>query len=274
MSIECMILLILCIGIVLLRISLLIFSDHCFTFLKKYYIADLLVNALVLCGLIAAISGMIIDIIYTSDKTSIVTEYKNTENIEVNTANSKETLRISIADTYTRDNVKYYVIETDEPEHPQFTLTETEYDKYIGVNDIIDSQVYRLQLDSTICTGKYIYMANDECLEQALEKFLAKHEGMIEKNDPEGYETFVSGDTSWTIHTDFIEENAYFKLNSHCGKNYFSKEYLKDTNVLEVKRYSFLGEKDFTEEDIKQCKELMDEMNVTILNEIKSRSSI
>ena len=171
MSIECMLLLMLCIGIVLLLISFLIYTGYCFTFLKDSTV-DLLVKVLVLCGLIAVMSGMIIDTIYTSDKTSIVTEYKNTENIEVSTANSKETLRISIADTYTRDNVKYYVIETDEPEHPQFTLTETEYDKYIGVNDIIDSQVYRLQLDSTICTGKYIYMANDECLEQALETFL------------------------------------------------------------------------------------------------------
>ena len=83
------------------------------------------------------------------------TESKNKEiqrsASEITTSKENAMARITIDDSYKKAGVKYYEFYTDLTYNKKFTLSEEEYDKYIGAgNDAVDSTIYSLDAKTVI----------------------------------------------------------------------------------------------------------------------------
>ena len=192
----------------------------------------------------------------TGCNTKITDEYESVEDISVEHNSSNEMARITIKDEYTKDSIKYFVFTTNVSGDKKFTLSEADYDKYIGIgNNAVDCTIYNLKLNTT----------------------LLNYDGLIIPNSalPTGSNDYQ---TLWdTIDKiDNVDANypaiPSFYISSAYGTDFTYGEYQiyvpyksKTMNEeINLRRCSFAGESDFTEEEIDDYKQIMDKVSLTI----------
>lgn len=191
-----------------------------------------------------------------------VTAYSNEDDLKIEHTKESKLARIHIVDSYTKGGEKYIVFKTDVSGWHQFTMSEQEYDKYIGLgNDAVDCTIWQLTADNVIYEEKYI-----------------QHKGIKRKDIENGIGKSDISDILWHHNCGenscIVVDRAYGKrfqegtyyIDVLCGvqkgTNYYS--YIK--NNLRVKRLSFLGKTDFSEDEIKEYKAALDKTGKKIVN--------
>lgn len=161
--------------------------------------------------------------------------YSNKDDIQVETYSVDTLARITIVDTYKKNDVTYYILQTNVSDDREWTLSEAEYDEIIGLgNDAIDCTVHYLKCNTKIISQSYSPFFGsflENALSEALRKLGAKYHNLPSTSIKSIYDMkFNSGE-------------YYF-----CTVNSNGAEWIE--NKLTLKRYSFMGESSFTEEEI------------------------
>lgn len=201
---------------------------------------------------------LIITTFLTGCSTKITDEYRGIEDINVEHDFNNKTARITIKDEYTKDNVKYFVFTTDISDDKKFTLSEADYDKYIGNgNDAVDCTIYSLNLNTTLLNYDGLIIPNS-----ALPGSSNDYQTLwntIDKID--------NVDANYPAIPSFYISSAY-GTEFLCGEYAIEVPYKTKTINEEISlcRYSFAGETDFTEEEIDEYKQIMDKVSLDYLS--------
>lgn len=172
--------------------------------------------------------------------------YSSKEDIQVEAYSVDKLARITIADTYKKNDVTYYVIQTDVSGDREWTLTEAEYDEIIGLgNDAIDCTVHYLKCNSKIISQSY-HSLWGSVLDIELSKVLSEFDVK--------YHTFPSTGIKSIYDMKFNSGEYYIDTTQTA-----EEELVK--SKLTLKRYSFVGESAFTEEEIDAYVEFMHKIN-------------
>lgn len=194
---------------------------------------------------------LIMDSIIPNVKSRIL--YENKDNITTKLSERHETARINITDTYTKSGIKYYIFTTDVSRNRTFTCSEEEYDKYIGLgNNAVDCTIYTLYCASDIYKDYYF-----------LEDI--------------GHLEATENTKDYSFHSDILCSPYY--IDSAYGKCFAYGDFCLDveneegwiiknstwTTEMRIQKYSFLGDTEFSEEELEKYKDLMDKVNKSIL---------
>lgn len=185
--------------------------------------------------------------------------YSDKDDIQVEHSANDTLARITIVDTYRKNDVTYHIVKTSVSGDKEWTFSEAEYDELFGLgNDAIDCTVYKLKCTSTIHSKYFSTIIK-----------AASHTKL-------GRINYDSEDISWHhgIPTTDNIKKAY-GTNFDYGDFYVyaghsnTKEYIGST--LTLKRYSFAGESDFTEEEINAYVEVMHRVNVELADRLLNK---
>lgn len=154
-----------------------------------------------------------------SDEMAVVSETNET----------KELARLKIKDTYKKDGMRYYIFRSDISEDREFILSEEEWNKYIGYgNDAVDCNVYTLTMQGNI--------------------------GTIKGFPNPSYTKQVYGIDDSEM-TDGLDDGARINIivEATDDRTLYKQTFDAYGRIL-IKRYSFVGEKDFSEKEIEEVK--------------------
>lgn len=185
--------------------------------------------------------------------------YEDIENIDATNTTEKVIARIYIKDSYVMGGENYYIFTTSETGKKEFTLSETEYDQYIGIgNDAVEGYEYKFVLESKLLylpyNTNYWYNRHKHTCGYVMADFTGgvNEEGMtILAVDYSDYNTNLYGIT--------IKPKYKYE-----GKN--NALIMSESTMY---RYSFLGEKAFTDEEIVTYKENFNDDNLQIIELFK-----
>lgn len=185
---------------------------------------------------------------------STASKYNGIDSIDVSHTSEKTFIRIYIEDTYVMGGEKYYIFKTSETGETEFTLSETDYNKYIGEgNDAVEGYVYKLALESELLhfTNKISHISDKHlriCTD-ALYNLNTESTGQVPLNDTD-YKYYNTDLYSISITPELMHK---IKPNTII------------MSELKICRYSFLGENDFTDKEITTFKEDFDSKNLKII---------
>lgn len=186
--------------------------------------------------------------------------YSNKEDIVMETSFCEKMARIEITDTYTKNDMKYYVFETDISGDDTFTLSEEEYDKYIGLgNDAVDCTVYKLTCHSDVFSYNYHFglpngKLHDDC--QVLWDLVSASENI------RSYGSVVFGNDYIHIYRTSGMEFNYGDCILRCTCDNDRADVTVD---VEISHYSFAGDTEFAKEDIDQYKEVLNNLYLELV---------
>ena len=201
-----------------------------------------------------------------------VQKYTGTEDIETEHHTQEKLAKISVRDTYTKDGITYYEISTTATDNT-YTYTEQEYDEIFGLeNDAFDCEIYSLSMTSDIIkhTNRNVfdYLFDNQWFEPMKNTFYK----LLNNNEDIA---FTDGYSIRQLISPSSEADDYMKLicETYSDDDVTLAVYLKRNSqnqlvysTLYSTRYSFLGESDFTEEEIDGYRKELDEVNRYILS--------
>ena len=209
-----------------------------------------------------------------------VTTFMDSNTINVEHTSEKEMARINIEDSYTKDSVRYYVITSDVSGTAKFTLSEDDYDKYIGLeNDAVDCTIYNLELQSDVCEYKYnpLFTKDLPYNTYTMCDFMDAVPKIIDGKMYCAADSIFWDEDYYILKTSDSNGNEVcFDLNSQFYSMHISsfpgqRRHKQISSKMELKRYSFAGEKDFSEDEICTYKDVMVTVNTDICNEIEKK---
>lgn len=215
---------------------------------------------LILCTCIFLFTGC-------SDKEEY--SYASADIVMEHTSNSG-VARINITDQYTKAGKKYYIFTTDKTNEIYFILSEEEYDKYIGMgNDAVDYTAYTLNFDAPIVKYSYLFIPKN-----GLPVFHGSYGTALSSSDLKALITQMDA-TKYTFDESY---NIIFDpgMSKYDSFYIYASEYehnkCKIGSHLEMQRFSFLGQNDFTEDDINNYYEIMNQTNLDFLSILKKEN--
>lgn len=140
----------------------------------------------------------------------------------------------------------------------KFTFFEEEYDKYIGLeNDAFDCKIYNLTLTSDVIEYSHTVAGKSD-----LHKINMKYLSEYAKECNLDY---------YIYEEQYLDEKyIHISLNNVtvdvCLKHGKNEDNLSTS--IQLTRYSFIGDKDFSEDEIDKYIEIMDEINRFILDAV------
>ena len=202
----------------------------------------------------------------------MIEEVSKKDTLKFQTTEKNVEARITIKDTYTKNNITYRTFTTDVTEYKEFTLSEAEYDEFIGLNNnVLDCTIWSLSCDTDIYKYQYIrngengYFANRgpyAILDIMTDSDITFSE--IDKKINERKYSFFSSiydnrrNESVYIESvdgqDFSKEQYFIKYKSK-GKGLYCNGIVKRSFLTE--RYSFIGDHAFSKEDIAAYKKVI-----------------
>ena len=196
--------------------------------------------------------------------------YSKQEDIESVHEITETLAKITICDTYTKNNVLYYEFTTTATGSEVFTFSEDEYDALIGLNnDAIDCTTYTLTLSSPIIIYEQLsffeenllsMLKIDDIISYQPERFSFEKEYVYRINGPLNPRYY-----NWELEClSFDKDRQYASVTLNTAS--ISTDFL--TSDFKVTRYSFLGEQDFTEDDVLFYKEQLHDMNLFIIEAV------
>lgn len=195
----------------------------------------------------------------------VVSAYTDLADIKTEVDSYDKMARIEIIDTYTKAGVKYYVFTTDISQNKKFTLSEAEYDKYIGLgNNAVDCTVYNLNCYSNVFLYKYFLFPDMDLYNY---QSLWDIEDRIEHVNFSGY----VNENSVYVYTayDLVFEHGDYRIT--CGEDDDYREgdgrIKVVTTELDLNRYSFAGELAFSEEEINKYLQIMNDLNTEMVTQ-------
>lgn len=196
-----------------------------------------------------------------------VYSYQDTSDISVSHDADSKLARITIKDSYSMSGTEYYIFTTSITGDTEYTFSEEQYDAAFGLsNDAIDCQIYTLTLEAPVLQYK-----PNLCGKSPLNYFGSEYL-------PE-YEPYA--DAALTRTPSFVLSNGV-DYSGDSWERYFQKDVSKEVSVInecpgsgsicslsckmKLTRYSFLGEEDFTEEEIESYKEELNDLSSFVLD--------
>lgn len=182
--------------------------------------------------------------------------YAGKEELDVKLEKENKLARIKIEDSYVKGGVKYLIFTTDVSRQRRFLMSEEEYDKHIGKgNDAVDCTIWRLTENNEVYRAKYLGYPGIDC------------------------EDVIKGiqkiDVSWEYGgSDCVCVTSAYGKRFRCGDYCITLQckeegvvyyYSFAENNMKIERYSFLGETDFTEEEVEEYKTLLDKAGKDIV---------
>lgn len=197
--------------------------------------------------------------------------YQGSQDIKITRKSDSGTARINISDTYKKGGEKYFIFTTDMTGEQEFTLSEKKYDEYIGNdNDAVDYTSYNIQFETSLYKYRKniftsIYSNQDNTVEiiNSLEKY----------PDIEVYKENETSVTYSSLYIKKYQDNRFNKtdytVSSESDSKYFTG---RSTERLNVTHYSFMGEHDFTDDEVNHYCKVMDEISNNILSGIYQKN--
>lgn len=197
--------------------------------------------------------------------------YDSMDDIMVYNTESTEIARIEIVDTYTLAGENYYIFTTDLTGSEKFTLSESEYEEIIGAgNNAVECIVYELQIESNIYSYEYSVFPKHKLSDISDVAWIVSNCGY-----DEAFRNFAGLKSNEPVEKAYyLPDSTILKLPNYTGRdNNTFYLYLEDnkndnlvslTSHLKVYKYSFLGESNFTEEEISKYKGLVDDISTRI----------
>lgn len=186
-------------------------------------------------------------------------QYDSLKDMEITQDVQSVLAKIEIIDTYIKNDVQYYEIKTTATGDEIFTYSEKEYDEIFGLgNNAFDCEVYTLFIQVPVIKYESRKVLNISELDY------------FSIEDLEGYEfrnvvisASESGDV-WRVEClDLSTENKNVQvINKHPN----DREHELYTQIKE-RRYSFLGEINFTDNEIKEYQKELDSFNKSIIED-------
>lgn len=207
--------------------------------------------------------------------------FKDDPNIKAEHTSEEEMARITIKDSYTKSNIKYYIFTTNVSGTSRFTLSEEDYDKFIGIgNDAVDCTVYSLKLQSEISEYRYLGFpkgglpcSGSERAGYDLLDLMDDTSSIVESGS--GIDEILSPSSSrYFIYTAYDGEGSEVDFTTHNQeyKIFVSSKSSKQEQIcsrMELYHYSFIGEEDFTKDEIDKYNDVMTTVNGDISDKIK-----
>lgn len=197
-----------------------------------------------------------------------VYSYQDTSDISVHHDADSGLARITIKDSYSKAGTAYYIFTTDVTGDTEYTFSEEQYDATFGLsNDAIDCQIYTLTLEAPVLQYKPNF-----CRLSPLNYFGSED---LPEYGPYADATLTGSPSFVFLYNGVVNSDDYWE-------RYFQRDVSKEVSVIneypgsgsiyslsckmKLTRYSFLGEEDFTEEEIESYKEELDELSSFVLD--------
>ena len=203
----------------------------------------------------------------------VITSYSDNPKIKTEHTSENKVARITITDSYTKSGIKYYIFTTNVSGTRKFILSEKEYDEYIGLeNDAVDCTIYYLSLQSEVCKYKYWLISKyklpynrgfGENYFYYLDDLLGNTPEIIEKTSYQIKKAYDSSGNEVIFNEDYPEYKILMDSNPEVDKEQINAS-------MNLYRYSFVGENDFSKDDIAQYTDVMENVNKGICREINS----
>lgn len=183
-------------------------------------------------------------------------EIANIKPSQIKTETINGEARICIEDTYTKAGIKYYVITTDSSGFSRFILSEDEYGEYIGLgNDAVDYTAWKATCEREILLIKCpsgTVSAYPDIYYDALE--------MCQKiNDVKASYSCLAENITYAYGS-FFKKRELEISREIIDEKVFRMQFLLKSR-LNINRYSFMGDKPFTEHEIKEYEKILDKLN-------------
>jgi hypothetical protein len=192
----------------------------------------------------------------TGCRDKVKNKYSSLDDLDIEVYEENVMARIKITDSYTKDNIKYFIFTTNVSGERKFTLSEEEYDKFIGLNnDAVDCTIWHIKSNEDIFQDKYKTVANGNLTCYNLKNYLDEN---------------IPGFGSYSYYVGYsypigIESacDLKFKYSDYCidMNDYENEETVYVRSNIDICRYSFLGEKGYTDKEVQEYKEVIDKVS-------------
>lgn len=196
--------------------------------------------------------------------------YQGTQDIKITRGSDSGTARIKIKDTYKKEGENYIIFTTDQTEEQEFVLSKKKYDEYIGNgNDAVDYTSYNLQLDTVLYKYKdnilFVYSSNNDNTIK-LNNIIKKYQDIEVYQENKDHVGSSSICIKKYLDNKFDKPDYTILSENDKDKNDDTRAFTGRTvEILNVSRYSFMGETDFTEDDVNHYCKIIDEISNKIL---------
>lgn len=192
----------------------------------------------------------------TGCRDKVKNKYSSLDDLDIEVYEENVMARITITDLYTKDNIKYFIFTTNVLGERKFTLSEEEYDKFIGLNnDAVDCTIWHIKSNEDIFQDKYKTVANGNLTCYNLKNHL-------DENIPGLSSYFYYIGYSYPIGIESACD-LEFKYSDYCidMNDYENEETVYVRSNIDICRYSFLGEKGYTDKEVQEYKEVIDKVS-------------
>lgn len=197
-----------------------------------------------------------------------VTAYSGKEDLKfVHTAESK-LARVNIVDSYTKNGVKYLSFTTSVSGERTFLMSEDEYDKHFGKgNDAVDCTIWSLTERNVIYREKYYFYSGIKTKDVKAAIYKLCEPGDMEFRTPYNHLREIKVMVGNGVKFD----DGDYDIQAHFGVPWVDdmmswKYFCSVANDFSKQRYSFLGESDFTTEEIEENKKAIDKVESDIVD--------
>ena len=199
-------------------------------------------------------SFIIASVIITSLGFQIYKAKEQPDNITANVVKTNKTLFVENKKVFKKEGESCVSFELD---GKSFILTENEYNKYVGAdNDAVDTEIYTLKLSSDYVDTKIMWHNDRSSFVPKVLDSLGVANTYIPDSVKSIYSLELEPFDSYTI--------TYDEL-THKLPQYSSKG--------EIVRYSFLGQSNFTNDEIEEYKNNVKDFNTSFLDSFRKVDS-
>ena len=197
-----------------------------------------------------------------------ITAYSGKEDFYLaHTAESK-LARVNIVDSYTKNGVKYLSFTTNVSGERTFLMSEDEYDKHFGKgNDAVDCTIWSLTEMNVIYREKYYFYSGIKTKDVKAALYKLCEPGDMEFRTPYNHLREIKVMVGNGVKFD----DGDYDIQAHFGEPWVEdmvswKYFCSVADDFSKQRYSFLGESDFTTEEIEEYKKAIDRVESEIVN--------
>lgn len=203
-----------------------------------------------------------------------IASYQDCSDIVVSHETETAFARISIKDRFRRDDTDYFIFTTSITGDTEYTFSEEQYEAAFGLsNNAFDCQYYTLTLTAPVVQYKHgwyedsyvVYFDLDEL--PVYEPYAPYfNDNLYNMDIPESLFDAASEDLSGCYQKNYYQKDVEKEvvIKKLCPKEVDSTHSL--SCEIKLTRYSFLGEEDFTAEEIESYKGELDDLSSFVLD--------
>lgn len=196
-----------------------------------------------------------------------ITAYSGKEDLNFVHTKENKLARVNIVDSYTKNGVKYLSFTTSVSGERTFLMSEDEYDKHFGKgNDAVDCTIWSLTERNTIYREKYCFYSGIKTKDVKAAMYKLRELGGMEFRIPYNHLREIKVMVANGVKFDDGDYNIQAVFEEPLYDDMMSERYFSSVaNAFSKQRYSFLGESDFTAEEIEEYKKAIDRVESDIV---------